>query len=87
MWQELVVGSFTTYILTLLIVEGTILDTIRRWLRPRTTFLVVGGKWLLDCRFCVCFWVSFVIMLIMGKPSMSLAVFGISHWLSTQERR
>ena len=87
MWEKILIGSFTSYVLTLLIVEGVIFDTTRRWLRPRTTFLMVGNKWLLDCRFCVCFWVSFVLMVGMGDFSLFLVVFGISHWLSTQERR
>jgi len=87
MWQEIIVGSFMAYILTLLIVEGVIFDTIRRWLRPRTPFLVVGNKWLLDCRFCVCFWVSLIISFLMGITSMFLVVFGLSYFISTQERK
>ena len=87
MWEKILIGSFTSYVLTLLIVEGAIFNTARRWLHARTTFLVVGNKWLLDCRFCVCFWVSFVLMVGIGYLSLFLVVFGISHWLSTQERR
>ena len=86
-WQEIIIGSFISYVVTLLIVESSFLDTTRRWLRPRTVFLVVGNKWLLDCRFCACFWVSLVVMVIIGNPALFFAVFGIAHWLSTQERR
>lgn len=86
-WQEIVIGSFTTYIVTLLIVDGSIFDTTRRYLRPKTRFLIIGDKWLLACRLCSGFWVAFVVMIIMGNPLMFLAVFGIAHWLSTQERK
>ena len=86
-WKEVLVGSFTAYIITLLIVEGSIFDTTRRYLRPRTPFLIIGNKWLLDCRLCSGFWVALVIMIIMGNPLMFLAVAGIAHWLSTQERK
>ena len=87
MWEKILIGSFTTYALSLLLVDGAIFEKTRLWLRPRTRFLIIGNKWLFACRFCIGFWISLVIAFFIGKPLWFLAILGISHWLSMQERK
>lgn len=87
MWQEITIAIFTVYIISLLIADGAILDKPRRWLRPRTLFLVIGNKWLLECRLCVAFWVTIMVSLLLQLPLWTFAaIYGMSHFISTQER-
>lgn len=91
MWQEIVIGSFITYAVTLILTDDKgIMNKPIRWLRTKPRFIeytTFGQKWLPVCRFCVAFWVSLVVMSIIGLPEMFLVVYGIAYFLSTQERR
>ena len=87
MWKEIIVGGFTSYILTALLVDGTIFNTPRRWLRKKTQFLTFNSHWLFDCRLCLGFWVSIIVAFFIGNISIFLAIYGFSHFLSMIERR
>ena len=88
MWQEIIFASFVTYILAIIIVDSTIMNKPKKWLLPRTLWLISDDKWILNCRFCTMFWVAIIVTLSFQLPIYtSLIIYGISHFLSTQERR
>lgn len=86
---KLIYMSLAVYALTFLIVSSAILAPIRNYIGKRTMFLVVGGSHPLSCRMCAGLWISIITCLILGvtSPIHILAVYGLSYFIATQERR
>jgi len=76
------------YIVTLILVSGSIFFNFRVWLRERTPFLFKGmpPKHFIDCRLCVGFWVSLLISVACGDWKLFPLIYGASYFMATQER-
>ena len=72
--MTLITLIFASYIITQILVNGSIFDRIR----PKYKFF--------HCRLCVGFWVSIIVCLIMSDINNILLVYGASYFLATQER-
>ena len=85
---NLIVASIVSYIVTLVIVKGSIFDSARNWVRSilPSWFQVPGYPHFIDCRLCVCAWVSLVTVIVIGAPEHWLPVYGLSYFMATQER-
>lgn len=79
---------FAAYIITAVIVNGTIFYQTRKWIKAHTPWLFKGNpaRHLLDCRMCTGFWVSLGVSAVYGDWLLFPLVYGTSYFLATQER-
>lgn len=76
---------FGSYIITKVIVDGSILESSRLWFMRHTKWLQVKGHpHFIVCRLCVGMWVSIAVGL--WTDCNILLIYGASYWLATQER-
>ena len=87
--MNLIILSLVSYAITFIITSSVIFLPIKLFIRSKTKFLFIKGVHPLDCRMCAGFWVSIFICLLNNEYSIKniLAVFAISYFLATQERR
>lgn len=85
--REIALQSLSVYIVTLVIVKGDIFNSLRTWLRPRTSWLITGETWLFSCRLCVAFWVAILVTTMYSNIMNVLPVYGLAHFLNMIERK
>jgi len=84
--KDLIIQVFVAYIITAVIVRGNIFYKFREWIKPKTKWLVRGGRHPIDCRMCTGVWISLAVALAYSAPLNTLFIFGASYFLATQER-
>ena len=87
MWEKVIIEGLAVYIIVVVISAGSIFDRAKRWLRPRTLFLITGGSWLFDCRLCLGMWVSLAVATICGDFYLFLPIYGFSTFIAKLEGR
>lgn len=88
--MEYLLKGFVVYYLTLFVIHSHLLTPLRERLIVRTPSLIVSGKHLLECRFCLGFWVALLVCSTWGiAPEIvkeMLVVAGIGYFIAKQER-
>lgn len=78
----------TAYVLTFLIASSNVLYPARAWIKKHTPFLKINRKHFIDCRMCIGFWISIVATYEYAlTPEAFFAVYGVSYFIATQERK
>lgn len=84
--MNLLFCTMVSYIITVGIVSNPHLEGIRARIRTFTPW--IGTKpHFIDCRLCTGFWVSLGVCLAYSSYNMTLPVYGLSYFITTQERR
>lgn len=83
---QLLSHALIVYVLAALIVEGHIFDYPRSRIIGKTPWLRKGGYHLLECRFCVGFWVATALSLVTATWSLLLPAWGAAHLLRRIEQ-
>lgn len=82
---QILLAIFSSYIITKVMVDGSILEPFRLWLMRQTKWMQIKGHpHFIVCRLCVGIWVSMFVGL--WTECNVLLVYGASYWLATQER-
>jgi len=83
-----IAAILSSYIVTLVIAGGSIMQPFRRWIMIRSPWLQIGDNpHPIVCRLCLGCWVSLVVVLAFGLGLAAwLPVYGASYFLATQER-
>jgi len=79
--------SFSSYALTFLIASSSLFEPFRLFIVNKFPKLRIGvNKHPIYCRMCIGFWTSLVCTLVLGNYADTLAVWGLSYFLATQEK-
>lgn len=85
---ELSMLVLTVYAVTFVLVSSSLFAPIRGYLTVKMPWLRINGyTHMFECRMCTGFWVAVIVCAIAKEWHMTLAVYGASYFMATQERK
>lgn len=86
--MEYIVPILQVYMSTLIVVHSNLLVKFRAWLNGHPNIITVNILKSMSCRLCFGFWATIVVLMLSNGLNMNdfVIVYGISYFISTQER-
>ena len=83
---EFITATLSSYIITLVLVKGSIFEKTRETIKRRTPWLQFANHpHFVDCRLCISFWSS--VLVCHNNYTLIVPVYGLAYFLATQERK